>query len=75
MIFVEPLRGKISKAVLEALLRALKQLDEFRKSTGDKLPEYPIVKSDWGGEFTALEVRDGLLPLGVVFEHGVRPEC
>ena len=71
LVFVEPLRGKISKAVLEALLRALKQLNAFREYSGGELPQFPIVKSDWGGEYTALEVRDGLLPLGVVFEHGV----
>ena len=71
LLFFEPLRGKISSAVAESLTRFLKELDSFREYTKGEKPKFQIVKCDWGGEFTALEVRDVLISNGVVMEHGI----
>ena len=71
LIFFDSLRGQISAAVLESLLRILKELDAYRLHLGTDAPRFQVIKSDWGGEFTALNVRDGLAEKGVIFEHGV----
>ena len=71
LVFLEPLRGEISSAVLEALLRFMKELDAYREFHGLPKPRWQIIKSDWGGEFTALKIRDTLSSKGINFEHGV----
>ena len=71
LIFLEPLRGEISSAVLEALLRFMKELDAYRDFHGLPAPRWQIIKSDWGGEFTALKIRDTLSTKGINFEYGI----
>ena len=71
LVFLEPLRGEISSAVLEALLRFMKELDAYREFHGLPKPRWQIIKSDWGGEFTALKIRDTLSSKGMNCEHGI----
>ena len=71
LIFLEPLRGEISSAVLEALLRFMKELDSYREFHKLPAPRWQIIKSDWGGEFTALKIRDTLSSKGINFEYGI----
>ena len=71
LIYVVPLLGKMSKAVHEALLRITRDLNGFREFVGGERPPLRVIKTDWGGEFIGLDVRDALVAENIILDHGV----
>ena len=61
----------MSKAVHEALLRITRDLNGFREFVGGERPALRVIKTDWGGEFIGLDVRDALVAENIILDHGV----
>ena len=71
LLYAVPLLGKVSKSVHEALLRIYRDLNGFREFTGGESPSLRVLKTDWGGEFTGLQMRDALVGENIILDHSV----